>query len=336
MPSLARCLRVCAVLLIAVPTLADLADPADPADLAVELLRTVDGGDDVMLYRPAAVAFGLDGHRYVLNAGDCRVLQFDADWTLVRTFGRQGEGPGEFTEPRGMLLRGDELWVFDVLRANVFSHEGEYLRTLASRLEMHSPLETDRGLLVRLGSSDRLAALLDDELGLVSKLGPACPDDGDFMREYRACGFVHALPHPDYLAVLINPFDGHLWALDAGGAVARELDLAEDQGLSSLNAPDDDGRVVMRFTLVVAPGGIDRAGRLWTTAIDPDAAQPAADGPQRLQVRGRDLAPAATVTLPDGVAGYRVYHDPDGTLVLLDEQASLLHVCTYPEGLDGP
>ncbi len=317
-------------LLLVIPLLAaavTAARPAPPAQL--EILRTVDGGDQAMLYRPWAVCFGPDGGFFVLNAGDCRVLRFDADWRFVGSFGRQGSGPGEFTNPTGMLRRGDALWVFEMMRVTVFGLDGEYRRTLTSRVEMHEPLLTDRGLLVRLGSSDRLAALLDDQLGLITKLGPECPTDADWAVRYRACGFVRALPHPDHLALLLNPYDGHLWALDRGGRVARELDLVDRGGTSRVRREDDDS-VSMSFTLVMGAGGVDRHGRLWTTPLPPD---PASDAAQRLVVRGRDLAPVAEFTLPQGANGYEVFHAPGGELVITDAEASLIHVCAYPASL---
>jgi hypothetical protein len=319
-------LRLLLVILMLVATTA-VARPAEPAQL--EILRTVDGGDQAMLYRPWAVCFAPDGGFFVLNAGDCRVLRFDADWRFVRAFGRQGSGPGEFTNPTGMLRRGDALWVFEMMRVTVFGLDGEYRRTLTSRVEMHAPLLTDRGLLVRLGSSDRLAALLDDQLGLVEKLGPACPTDGDWATRYRACGFVRALAHPDHLALMLNPYDGHLWALDTGGRVARELDLVDRGGTSRVRQQDDDS-VSMSFTLVMGPGGVDRHGRLWTAPLPPD---PGGERAQTLVVRGRDLAPLAEFTLPQGVHAFEVFHAPGGELVLTDAEASLIHVAAYPGGL---
>ncbi|MEZ4388535.1 MAG: hypothetical protein R3D98_13380 [Candidatus Krumholzibacteriia bacterium] len=308
-------------------TLAALAAAQSPQ---LEVLQTVDGGDLAMLYRPEAIAFGPDGTSYVLNAGDGQVIQFDADWQQVRTFGHEGEGPGEFLNPTGMIIRDGRLWVFEMLRATVFSLAGEYERTLTGRLEMHEPISTDRGILVRLGSSDRLAALLDDQLELLTKLGPECPT-GDFMASYQACGFVHVLPHPDFLALLLNPFDGHLWALDRDGAVARDLDLVGASGQSRVSKPDDGGNVSMRFTLVIATGGVDRAGRFWTLPMVTGEDDP--DAPQVIVVRDRRLAPIAEFTLPDDVHAFRIDQAPDGHLILLDGGASLLHVCAYPAEL---
>jgi hypothetical protein len=298
----------------------------------LEVTSTIDGGDDAMLYRPEALCFGPDGSCYVLNAGDSRVLQFAPDWTLIREFGRDGSGPGEFTAPVGMFVRAGEIWVFEMMRATVFSLAGEYRRTLNSRHEMHDPLSTDRGILVRLGTSDRLAALLDDELTLIEKIGPECPTDVDFMTEYRTCGFVHALPHPDHLALLLNRFDGHLWVLDDEGAVSREIELIGASGQSHTTEPDDDGRVIMQFTLVVAEGGVDHRGNLWVMPMDPEAEE---DEPQLIVVRDRGLEPVAEYVLPEGIQAFAVVPAPTGELLLVDSNSSQIHVCAYPEGLPG-
>lgn len=308
-----------------------VAAAAQPPQL--EIIASFDGGDEAMLYRPSAVAFGDDGSVYVLNAGDSRVLHFAADWSLLGEFGAEGEGPGEFTNPVGMLRRGQEIWVFEMMRATVFSLAGEYRRTVTSQNEMHDPIETERGLLVGLGSSDRLVALMDDELGLITKLGPECPRDTDFMTQFKACGFVHALPHPDHLALLLNPIDGHLWALDQAGDVVREMELADGPGASHAN-DDGEGNVQMSFSLVMGRGGVDRYGRMWTMPLSYDEAEDEAkDEPQLLIVRDRDLAPVAEYILPDGITAFEVYHAPDGRLLLLDGNSSLIHVGVYPDGL---
>lgn len=302
---------------------------AQPATL--EVLDTIDGGDEAMLYRPSHLLFAPDGTCYVLNAGDCRVLQFDADWSLVRAFGHEGEGPGEFTNPTGMILRDGDLWIFEMMRATRFSLTGEYRRTVTSRLEMHAPQSTDQGILVRLGGgADRMAALLDDDLDLIRKLGPACPHDGDFLAEYRACGFVETLPHPDYLALLLNPIDGRLWALDDAGDVAREVELVSQDGRSSMTEPDDDGRVTMQFTLVMGTGGVDARGLFWSM---PMSEEEDPEGLQLLVVRDRDFQPMAEYVLPEGVNGFGLVQAPDGRLLFLDGNASLIHVCAYPEEL---
>jgi len=297
----------------------------------LEVLQTVEGGGDDLLHGPDALCFGPDSSRYVLNTGDCRVLQFDAQWELVRAFGRQGEGPGEFTNPTGMILRQGKLWVFEMMRATLFSLEGEYLETRSSRLEMHEPISTERGILIRLGSNERMLALFNDQLELVTKMGPECPGSEDFMAQYKACGFVRALPHPDHLALLLNPLDGHLWVLGNDGEVERELALMESEGASSIQEEDGGESVTMSFSLIMGAGGVDRHGRYWSLPFPPDADE---DAPQVLVVLGReDLKPVIEVSLPDEVLAFRVFHAPDGTLVLLDGMSSLVHVCAYPPEL---
>ena len=328
-PPSARSLVISGPLILAALTGPVTAATAGSPELAH--LLTIAGPDHAMVYRPIDLDFGPDGEMLVLNAGDCRVLAFSPDGELIRSFGRQGEGPGEFENPTGLLVRQDEVWVFQMMRVTVFALDGTYLRTLTSRVEMHAPLLTRRGLLVRLGASDRLAALLGDDLALREKLGPECPHDGDFLAEYRACGFVHTLPHPDHLALLINPIDGTLWALAADGSIRREMQLVAATGRSSVSEPDGDGRVMMSFTMVLAAGGVDRHGRLWTAPLDPDAED--TGQPQTLVVRDRDLAPVARFTLPAGVGAFVVRQHPDGRLVLLDTDASLVHVCAYPASL---
>lgn len=54
-----------------------------------------------------AVATGRDGHLYVLDRGNHRVVVFDGEGRHVRTFGRQGGGPGELQWPQSIVVAQD-------------------------------------------------------------------------------------------------------------------------------------------------------------------------------------------------------------------------------------
>jgi hypothetical protein len=65
----------------------------------------------------AALVFDAEDNLYVLDAGNTRVFVFDRDGRHVRSFGRRGQGPGEFGFPAGLsVLRNGEIVVGDVMR----------------------------------------------------------------------------------------------------------------------------------------------------------------------------------------------------------------------------
>jgi hypothetical protein len=68
---------------------------------------------DAQLLIPRLIA-AQGGWVYVYDYGDWSVKAFDAEGTLRWTFGRRGEGPGEFDNPFTLKVGPDgTLWVFD-------------------------------------------------------------------------------------------------------------------------------------------------------------------------------------------------------------------------------
>jgi hypothetical protein len=71
------------------------------------------------------------GRIYTLDPKDIRVRVFGPDGTLIRFFGRAGQGPGEFSGPGGILAAPDgSIVVTDVLngRISYFTREGVHLK----------------------------------------------------------------------------------------------------------------------------------------------------------------------------------------------------------------
>ncbi len=81
---------------------------------------------------PTNVAVDKDGNLYVTDTMNDRIEEFDADGEFIRTFGKNGDGPGEFTRPKGIAVDCDgHVWVADagMNRIQIFTQEG-YLRLI--------------------------------------------------------------------------------------------------------------------------------------------------------------------------------------------------------------
>jgi hypothetical protein len=63
--------------------------------------------DDVLLGQVTGLLGGPAGEVYALDTQLAQVLVFDRDGALLRTLGREGDGPGEFRQPIGMFWSTD-------------------------------------------------------------------------------------------------------------------------------------------------------------------------------------------------------------------------------------
>ncbi len=77
----------------------------------------------------SAVTLGPDGTVFVADAVNHEIRVFGLDGAHIRTFGRTGEGPGEFNSIYSVAWVGDRLLTFDPAlgRIGEFSAEGEWL-----------------------------------------------------------------------------------------------------------------------------------------------------------------------------------------------------------------
>jgi DNA-binding beta-propeller fold protein YncE len=58
-------------------------------------------------WAPKGMDFDNKGNIYVVDTGKHRVQKFTKDGKVLATWGRQGEGPGEFREPVGIVIEED-------------------------------------------------------------------------------------------------------------------------------------------------------------------------------------------------------------------------------------
>jgi DNA-binding beta-propeller fold protein YncE len=80
--------------------------------------------------KPTNVAVDKDGNVYITDTLNDRVEVFDADGNFVRTWGKNGDGPGDFARPKGITVDCDgHIWVADAMlnRIQVFTPEGQLL-----------------------------------------------------------------------------------------------------------------------------------------------------------------------------------------------------------------
>jgi hypothetical protein len=104
----------------------------DPLPLR-EVLRMGDvEGEEHVFFRTTGLALDASGTLYVLEADGVRV--FDSAGTLLRRFGRQGQGPGEFRLAYALQVVRDTVVVADTQnRLHFFLTDGTHVRTRVYR-----------------------------------------------------------------------------------------------------------------------------------------------------------------------------------------------------------
>ena len=228
---------------------------------AVEELRLgrADGAPEEVFAVPAALEVDALGRLYVLDAQAAKVRVFDAAGRHVRSFGRQGAGPGEFAQAMGMVRAPDgALWVMDAGngRFSVFDTTGA-LRSTVRRPSGHAVFPWP-------GRFDRQGRLWDVTTGPDGMAGPP-----SLLRMDPATGGAVRLPLPPFAPPQFTasrgdvrvaapvPFSPELaWTLDAEGRVWSGV---TDRYRLRLHEPAGDTlRVVERAAPPVAVSAEER------------------------------------------------------------------------------
>ena len=106
----------------------------DTLKVALEFIRQIGDLDsedeDYQFFRPQDIAIDDDENIYILELGNSRIKKFDRDLLFIKSFGRQGQGPGELNFPQSIKFGLDGLlYVNNEFnnRIEVFDTEGNYV-----------------------------------------------------------------------------------------------------------------------------------------------------------------------------------------------------------------
>jgi hypothetical protein len=82
-----------------------------------------------------SVAVDSEENVFILDTKEAQVKVFDRSAKLIRTFGKKGQGPGEFSRPVGIFLSpNNEVYIEDNLnrRLAIFTREGNFVRNISA------------------------------------------------------------------------------------------------------------------------------------------------------------------------------------------------------------
>jgi sugar lactone lactonase YvrE len=262
----------------------------------VELVRTLGDvaaeDESVAFYMPAGLAVDSRGNLYILDTGNHRVQKFGPDGKYLATFGRQGQGPGDFAYPDSIDIDGEDMvWVSDPnnQRIQVLTTEGGVNKTVGFVKERVGKIRRTKSGLVMAGGGGVFFAGpgLEEKEQELPKLFKKLDLNGKASGEYgEPFDFKHPLVNQTgnqvtfavdendfvYLAYLYqNRIDKYspegklLWRAD------RKLDYSTD-------APKDKGKreakgggltIQMPRMNQCAEGiAIDASGRIWVVTLN--------------------------------------------------------------------
>jgi len=89
--------------------------------------------EESLLFRPNDFMSGESGEVYVMDYSNGRIAVFDQNGAYVRSFGRDGQGPGEFSSMSNLLVHDGVVSVYDrnLRRRTRFDTEGNLVDTVA-------------------------------------------------------------------------------------------------------------------------------------------------------------------------------------------------------------
>lgn len=103
-----------------------------------------DGYQVTLLNAPSDVALDSKGNIYVADGGNFRILKFNPDGKLLRTWGHKGDEPGLFNFPHSLYIDDqDRIYVSDRMnqRIQIFDTEGNFI---AQWRDIGYPYEIER------------------------------------------------------------------------------------------------------------------------------------------------------------------------------------------------
>ncbi len=121
----------------------------DTAPIQFELEQTFgveNEPEEAMLARLRGLVMDAEGRVYVLDHGNNRLVAFNPDGSLRWSAGREGEGPGEFSNAYGMAGDGDgRLYVSNQMngRIDAWTTEGTFVESVnLSEMELRGSVKS--------------------------------------------------------------------------------------------------------------------------------------------------------------------------------------------------
>jgi len=195
-------------------------------------IGAAEGREEYMFSQIRSIAVDDVGRIYVLDSREAQVKVFDQNGTYVRSIGKRGQGPGEFTRPFSISITGQNELVVDdfTSRLALFSLEGEFKRNIniakigLLRIEIDSEMNMVGIAIVREEENPRYELKkFDSELNYLHSLGssPLPSASGDSINLF--IGLILSQIDNNDQVICGYPEDYEIEIFDKEGKLIRKI-----------------------------------------------------------------------------------------------------------------
>lgn len=245
-------------------------------------LNAVD--ETYQLYRPSDVAVDNDGNLLILDSGNYQVKKFDEAGQYLSSFGKKGNGPGEFLGATRLdVCPGGEILINDLaIRAvNIFDESGHFIRRFS--VEGLSPAQV---LALRSGEIAvfHVATSPLEKQGQIPSLISILDTDGTILRKFAAARIYEDIPtnfwcnsgaigRDDNDNIYVNfESQNRIEKYSAEGHLLfkadRTLDYPETIAIGKkVHVYEEGPLVAVSFNIFSSGIQIDHKGRIWSGTL---------------------------------------------------------------------
>lgn len=118
------------------------------------------GQDTLGLNHPKGIAVDDSGNIWITDCYQSKVKKYDSAGNYLSTLGKHGNQQGEFNQPTGITISGNEIYVVDHLngRVQVFNKAGAFIRQFGNNC-----LKQPAGIAIRQNESVKLVYVCDSQ-----------------------------------------------------------------------------------------------------------------------------------------------------------------------------
>ena len=118
------------------------------------------GQDTLGLNHPKGIAVDDSGNIWITDCYQSKVKKYDSQGNYLSTLGKHGNQQGEFNQPTGIAISGNEIYVVDHLngRVQVFNKTGAFIRQFGNNC-----LNQPAGIAIRNNETEKLVYVCDSQ-----------------------------------------------------------------------------------------------------------------------------------------------------------------------------